>query len=61
MQRERIIESLDREIEQLKTELVRKDILIDTVVNTKGWKCLEKYRSLRGIIKESFMRIVDPT
>jgi glycosyltransferase involved in cell wall biosynthesis len=61
MQKERVVESLNREMEQLKTELAQKDMLIDTMVNTKGWKYLEKYRMMRETIKMSFLKMVGRT
>jgi glycosyltransferase involved in cell wall biosynthesis len=58
VQKERVIERLNREMEQLKTELARKNMLIDTMVITRGWRSLEKYRMLRGTVTKSFMKML---
>ncbi len=52
--RDKAIESNVQKIELLETRIAEMETTINTIINTRGWKYLEKYRRLKDKTKQLF-------
>lgn len=52
--RDKALESNTRKIQLLETRIAEMETTINTIINTRGWKYLEKYRRLRDKTKQLF-------
>ncbi len=51
------IASRDRELERLKLLLLEREAALDTVLNSKGWRLLNRYRGLRDRLLSRFLHV----